>query len=208
VDNVPKRINAMAVKLNIQRQAKRFEKMKLLASAGKSRSGEIHINVTALVDMMTVLVIFLVMQFNASGEMLFISKDLKMAGAEHGEQVTRVPILSINNAGDLYFEGSLVASGLTAPRANSDWQIPELAQKLEDNKKRFDTLGSERAAKLAASEDPTSTVNVQVDKSVGYGVLKRVLHTCEAMGYGRIRLAVGNEAKARITLETGSATKI
>ena len=73
----------MAITLRKARQSHRFHEMKLLGKGhSKSRPGDVYLNVTAMVDMMMVLVIFLVMNFNASGEMLFLSKDIKMAQAE------------------------------------------------------------------------------------------------------------------------------
>ena len=185
----------MAVQLRTQRQSERFHRMKLLRSDGKSRGQYIHINVTALVDMMTVLVIFLVMQFNASGEMLFVSKDLSMPNADHGEAVTRVPILSLSSRGSLYFEGAIIVDQLQRETKPANWMIQELETQLIENRKRFEALGVERLNKMAAAEDPTSTVNIQVDRGVDYGLLKRVLHTCEHAGYGRIRLAVGDSGK-------------
>lgn len=169
----------MAVKMNTLRQAKRFQSMKIFQGMGKARSGQIWLNVTALVDMMTVLVIFLLMQFSTTGEMLFISKNLKMASAEHGREVTRVPILSLDRSGDLYFEGMIIASHLRSPAMNENWEIPALTEKLKKN----------------AVGNSIKIVNVQIDKNVDYSVLKRVLHTCEVAGFGKIRLAVGRESK-------------
>ncbi len=171
----------MAVKIKTHRQAKRFQGMKFFQGFSKARSGQILINVTALVDMMTVLVLFLVMQFSTTGEMLFISKNLKMPIAKHGREVTPVPILSLDQDGELYFEGTVIASHLTSPGAEENWEIPALFAKL----------------KSSASHNLLKIVNVQVDKNVDYSVLKRVLHTCEMAGYGKIRLAVGRESKLK-----------
>ena len=192
----------MAVKVNSERQSERFHSMKLLSVEGKAgKMSDVHLNVTALVDMMMVLVIFLVMNFNATGEMLFLSKDMKMAGAEHGGEVTRVPIVSVSynpKSGDrgLYFEGEPIADLNLLDPDDPDWKIPELEEKLVDNRQRFEAIGGDRAEALAPQEDPTQTVNVQIDKSTDYKLLKRVLYTCEQAGYGRIRMTVGDARKA------------
>jgi biopolymer transport protein ExbD len=170
--------------------------MKLLGAESKHRSGDVYINVTALVDMMTVLVIFLVMNFNASGEMLFVSKDMTTPRAENGLEVTRVPIISLSRAGDLYFEGSILVTGLDSNSEDVDWRIPELEERLNENREKFEAIGGNRAAAMEPGEDPTSTVNAQVDEEVDFAVLKRVLHTCEITGYGRIRLTVGDNKKS------------
>ena len=186
----------MAVTIRGQRQSHRFHSMKLLGAESKHRSGDVYINVTALVDMMTVLVIFLVMNFNASGEMLFVSKDMTTPRAENGLEVTRVPIISLSRAGDLYFEGSILVSGLDSNSEDVDWRIPELEERLNENREKFEAIGGNRAAAMEPGEDPTSTVNAQVDEEVDFALLKRVLHTCEITGYGRIRLTVGDNKKS------------
>ena len=183
----------MAVFIRDLRLSRRFSGMKMFSTEGKHRSGVIHINVTALVDMMTVLVIFLVMQFSATGEMLFISKDMKMAGAEHGDDVQRAPILSLSSKGDLYFEGNMLEANLSPIQPDDDMMIPSLSEQLIENKKRYEALDLNRANKQVNDD---AFVNVQIDESVDFGLIKRVLYTCEKAGYGRIRLAVGNEAKS------------
>ncbi|MCP4501016.1 MAG: hypothetical protein GY822_13740 [Deltaproteobacteria bacterium] len=203
----------MAVEVRSQRQSHRFHSMKLLGGHGHGRSGDVTLNVTALVDMMMVLVIFLVMNFNASGEMLFLSKDMKMALAENGLEVTRVPIVAIsysdpdrckdvkeeciagNGTRALYFEGILLVS--LADLDENDLRIPELEEKLVENRTDFFAIGGrERAEALAAEEDPTQTVNVQIHKKTDFEIIKRVLHTCELAGYGRIRFTMGDGKRA------------
>src|SRR4030067_2431412 len=98
----------MAIKIRKEPQSHRFHAMKILSKGHSHKSGDMNINVIPLVDMMMVLVIFLVMNFNASGEMLFLSKDIKMATAENGDTVTRVPIIAVSNKNQLYFAGVLL----------------------------------------------------------------------------------------------------
>jgi biopolymer transport protein ExbD len=152
--------------------------------------------VTALVDMMTVLVIFLVMQFNATGEMLFISKNMLMSRAQHAAELTRVPILSLDSHGALFFEGVMLVDGLSAAKAGESPAIAALEDKLNDNRRRFDALNSAKTKEAGGIDDPRSAVNVQVDKNLDFAVVKRVLFTCEKAGYSRIRLAVNNDSPA------------
>lgn len=209
----------MAVEVRKERQSHRFHSMKLLGHDGGGHGGDINLNVVPLVDMMMVLVIFLVMNFNASGEMLFLSKDMKMALSEHGEAVTRVPIIAVSysdpnvcdeiedpkqrdgcEAGDgsrnLYFEGQLIESLNDLDMSDPNWRIAKLEEKLIDNRQRFEAVGGDRAEALAPSEDPTTTVNIQVHKKTDFQILKRVLYTCEQAGYGRIRLTTGDGRKS------------
>jgi biopolymer transport protein ExbD len=184
----------MAVKVRLHRQSHRFHEMKLLGKAHGRKGGDVIINVTAMVDMMMVLVIFLVMNFNVSGEMLFLSKDIKMPQAEHGDEVTRVPIVSISNRNQLYFEGVILTDLNNIDPADPNWRIAELEEKLVDQRQKFEAVGKRDFEN--PEEDPTSTVNVQADKDTDFKLLKRVLYTCEQAGFGRIRLAVGDARRA------------
>jgi biopolymer transport protein ExbD len=195
----------MAVKLRRHRQSHRFHEMKLLGKEHGRKGGDVVINVTAMVDMMMVLVIFLVMNFNASGEMLFVSKDLKMPAAENGDSVTRVPIVSITCAGSspetqqctkgsqLYFEGVVIVPDLRANTDDPNPRIAELEEKLVEQRQKFELVAKREFDN--PEEDPTTTVNVQADRFVEFALLKRVLTTCEQAGFGRIRLAVGDARK-------------
>jgi biopolymer transport protein ExbD len=180
----------MAVKLRRHRQSHRFHEMKLLGKEHGRKGGDVVINVTAMVDMMMVLVIFLVMNFNASGEMLFLSKDIKMPGAEHGDEVTRVPIVSISNKNQLYFEGVILTDLNNIDPNDPNWRIAELEEKLVEQRQKFELVAKREFDN--PEEDPTTTVNVQADKDTNFKLLKRVLYTCEQAGFGRIRLAVGD----------------
>lgn len=183
----------MAVKVRRERQSERFHHSKILGKAHGKRAGDVYLNVTAMVDMMMVLVIFLVMNFNASGEMLFLSKDIKMPQAENGGDVTRVPIVAISNKDQLYFEGVILTDLNNIDPNDPNWRIAELEEKLVDNRQRAEAIGKREWA--TPEEDPTTTVNVQADIGTDFKLMKRVLYTCEQAGYGRIRLAVGDARK-------------
>jgi len=187
----------MAVLIRTQPQSKRFQKMKLFQKSGQKREGQVWLNVTALVDMMTVLVIFLIMQFSATGEMLFVSKNLKMANAVHGESINRAPILSLNQAADLYYEGAVIAAHLKPPKINESWEISTLHEKLKDNQARYQALSAKDSENKSRRDEQARVVNVQIDKNVDFGVLKRVLYTCELAGFEKIRLAVAKQVMVK-----------
>lgn len=190
----------MAINVRRERQSHRFHNLQLTSVESHGpRGGDVHLNVTALVDMMMVLVIFLIMNFNATGEMLFVSKDLKMPSAEHGDQVTRVPIVAIDSNKNLYFEGTIIADLSLLNPDDPDLKIAELEEKLVDNRQRVEAIGAREWA--SPEEDPTTTVNVQAHLGTEMSVLKRVLNTCEIAGYSRVRLAVGDARKSTATAE-------
>src|SRR5512142_2416185 len=83
-----------------KRPAKRFEKSKILG--GKMKRGHkptnAELNVVPMVDMMTMLVIFLLQQFSSTGEVLYMQKDIKMPSAHHGQAIDLAPVVTISAA--------------------------------------------------------------------------------------------------------------
>src|SRR6266498_2100111 len=81
-----------------KRPAKRFEKSKILggkmASGHKSTNAEL--NVVPMVDMMTMLVIFLLQQFSSTGEVLYMQKDIKLPDANHGQMIEIAPVIAVS----------------------------------------------------------------------------------------------------------------
>src|SRR5439155_10670655 len=60
------------------------------------KNGYASLMLTSLVDMFTIIVIFLLMNFSANGEVLYMSKDIKLPDAYHGAQLDRAPVISIS----------------------------------------------------------------------------------------------------------------
>src|SRR5260370_7601769 len=60
------------------------------------KSGYATLTLTSLVDVMTIIVIFLLMNFSANGEVLYMSKDIKLPDAFHGAQLERAPVISVS----------------------------------------------------------------------------------------------------------------
>src|SRR3981081_2756499 len=77
--------------------------------ARTKKSGYAALMLTSLVDMFTIIVIFLLMNFSANGEVLYMSKDIKLPDAYHGAQLERAPVISVS--GDaVTFDGKMLLS--------------------------------------------------------------------------------------------------
>src|SRR6476660_6278294 len=54
------------------------------------------LNLVAYIDMMTMLVIFLLMSFSATGEFLFIQKNITMPDAQNWTALERAPVIGLS----------------------------------------------------------------------------------------------------------------
>ncbi|OLC18344.1 MAG: hypothetical protein AUH38_03865, partial [Deltaproteobacteria bacterium 13_1_40CM_68_24] len=96
------------------------------------------LTLTSLVDVMTIIVIFLLMNFSANGEVLYMSKDIRLPDAYHGSQLDRAPVISVS-AEAVTFDGRMRLN--TGDLVKGDaMSVPELEEALRDEKPRYETI--------------------------------------------------------------------
>src|SRR3954451_4242169 len=89
------------------------------------------LNLVAYIDMMTMLVIFLLMSFNATGEILFIQKNIVLPDARNWTDLERAPVIGLTKD-VVTLNGAQVATGdeLAKDSATGDAKITELHDQL------------------------------------------------------------------------------
>jgi len=147
------------------------------------------LNLVAYIDMMTMLVIFLLMSFSASGEFLFIQKNIVMPEAQNWTDLERAPVIGVSKE-VVTLNGAQVASGddLAKDSATGDAKITELHDQLVTLKNNYKLL------------HPTEAFNgiaiVQADKGVEFKALKKVMYSAATAGYNNVNFAVKTLSKA------------
>lgn len=184
-----------------KRPAKRFEKSKILGGkfSRGHKSTNAELNVVPMVDMMTMLVIFLLQQFSSTGEVLYMQKDIKLPDAKHGQMIEIAPVVAIS-ADQVVVTGVKVADIPDLNRDSGYLNIPTLEERLRDEKKRWEFIHK---------NDPGSkwdgVVNIQADKTVPFGIVKRVMYSCGVAGYFNVNFAAldaGSAAAAAAAAQT------
>ena len=161
---------------------------------GKGKHGRksvmASLNLTALVDMMTMLVVFLLMTFSATGEILMVQKGLTLPDAAQKEELKRAPIVTIT-ADAITFNGEPMADPrMLAADTSMEWKIIELYERLKVEKQALELSGSEEQ-----KAELRGILILQADKQVDAKVLNRVMKTCYAAEYPNIMFAVNQRAR-------------
>lgn len=168
-----------------KRPAPRFAKSKVLGGKMEKghRSTNAELNVVPMVDMMTMLVIFLLQQFSSTGEVLYMQKDIKLPTAQHGQIIDIAPVVAIS-PNQLTVTGVKVADIAELDSDSGYLNIPALEERLRDEKKRWDFIHQ---------QDPNKKwdgmVNIQADTSVPFRIVKRVMFSAGVAGYFNINFA-------------------
>jgi len=130
---------------------------------------------TSLVDMMTILVVFLLVNFSVQGELAGVSADLELPASRSEEALAPAAAIELSRT-ELRFEGRRLAD-LATLLGESSPQIAPLATAL-----------------AAAPRGVPARVNILCDRDLDFAVLRRVLHTCCASGVRDYALVVREEA--------------
>ncbi len=182
----------MAIVQPGKRPAKRFEKSKVLGGkmGGGHKATNAELNVVPMVDMMTMLVIFLLQQFAATGEVLYMQKDIKLPDARHAQQIEVVPVVTVS-ASQVVISGQKVADVADVEKEPSA-VIGSLVEKLRDEKKRWDFIHQNDRDR---EKNWKGEVNLQADVRVPFRVLRRVMASANEAGYGAVNFATIEESK-------------
>jgi len=169
-----------------KRPARRFAKSRVFG--GKMSHGRkalnAELNVVPMVDMMTMLVIFLLQQFSATGEVLYMQKDIKLPDAQHGQTIEVAPVIAVN--GDSVVVTGQKVADVRQMEADQFLSIQPLEERLRDEKKRWDFIHQNDPDR---EKNWKGDVNIQADVKVPFRILKRVMFSAAQAGYYNINFA-------------------
>ena len=177
-----------------KRPARRFAGSKVLGGKmghGGRRSTNVDLNVVPMVDMMMMLVIFLLQQFSATGEVLYMTKDIKLPDARHGQMIEVAPVIAIS-VSQVVVSGLKAADVVDVVRDPSQIIAP-VVEKLRDEKKRYDFIHQKDRDR---EKNWKGEVNVQADVKVPFSVVRRVRASAAEAGYGNVNFAALEESAA------------
>jgi biopolymer transport protein ExbD len=175
----------MAIVQPGKRPSKRLARSKVLGgriSRGRKATNA-ELNVVPMVDMMTMLVIFLLQQYSATGEVIYMQKDIRLPDARHGQMIDQAATVAIS-AEQVVVAGQKVADVADLDRDAGYLNIPALEEKLREDRKRWDFIHQ---------SDPNrkwdGIVNIQADQKVPFRIVKRVMYSCGVAGYFNLNFA-------------------
>ncbi|MCL2626552.1 MAG: biopolymer transporter ExbD [Cystobacterineae bacterium] len=157
-----------------------------------SRPSNVDLFLTPLVDMFVIVVLFLMANFSATGEVLSMRPDIRLPEAANPMEMQEldVPAVIISRT-DVVFETKVVATTEDLERAE-ELSVPLLKQELENQLKALEArMGGE------VTGEGFRDINLQADQDIPFSVIKRVMYTCAAAGYYNINFAVLSEDESK-----------
>lgn len=150
-------------------------------AGGGRKSVDLSIPLVPFIDFLIVLVVFLLMSFSASGELVAQQPSITMPDAENTDTLEIAPIIAID-ARVVTLDGLRMADTATLAQSAQLDRIEQLVQNLETLKRNWSIL------------HPTGVfdgvVIVQADKEIDFRVIKKCMFSAAQAGYTNVSFAV------------------
>jgi len=139
----------------------------------------LDIDITSLLDILTILLVFLLKSYNASDLKLDITKGLEMAESSSQRMTRYAPVVQVNTQSKVFLNnkeiGRLPASG----------EMAILTTMLKEEKARTELNNKDKIQQYNAE-----LVNLVFDKEIDYQIVQRVMHDSALAGYSQFKFIV------------------
>ncbi len=194
----------------IHRPGERHRYHNILSKRKGKRGVTAVLSLTAMVDMFTVLVIFLLQNYNATGEILYIPKEVTLPKASTVKELKPAFVVTISNK-EILLDKNVVATFEEVRANNDDWMIKRLhdelqtalqkAQVEQESKLQNQIRDAVDTTRGQKEQDPNAwkKVTIQADKGVDFLTVKKVMYTVTEAGAGEINFAVTKNSQDSTT---------
>lgn len=163
-----------------------------IGKGGKRKTLGFYLNLTPMIDMFTILVVFLLITFSASGEILMSSAEIQLPMAYSSRPLERVPTIAIS-ANSVVFEGEeVVKTAAVTEKLVVDQKIPELAKRLKESQEAYRRNHQDPSdpALRAKWIEEAKQIIIQADRKVPFEVIRLVMTTAAIESYSAINFAI------------------
>ena len=187
----------------IFRPGQRHRNHNILKRRGNKRSVTAILSLTAMVDMFTVLAVFLLQNYNTTGEILYIPKEVTLPKANRVVDLKPSLVVTISPK-ELLIDKTRIAS-FEEVRDSKSWVIPSLRDQariyLEKAKADQEAKLQSKLEKVVSKtlgDEPVDLnawkkVTIQADKTIDFLTLKKIMYSVYEAGGGPINFAVSKE---------------
>jgi biopolymer transport protein ExbD len=164
-----------------------MRKTRRIKRMGRSRVKIAGLNLTALMDVFTILVFFLLFH-SGSGDIMEAPKQIKLPDSSV-ETKPRETVVIMVSPQVVLVQGEAVISTPKLLEAGIE-TVSEITERLKQLERSIIGISTKTVAE-------SMEVTILADKTIPFKVLKKIMLTCTGSGYGKISLAVVQKAAQR-----------
>lgn len=141
----------------------------------------VDVDITSLLDILTILLVFLLKSYNASDLKLDLQKGLDMADSDARAMTRYAPVVQVNKEAKVFLNNKEIG------RMPASGQMPVLTEAL---KKAKAGIEADNKKKPANQQTNIEMVNLVFDKEMDYEIVQRVMHDSALAGYSQFKFVV------------------
>lgn len=153
-----------------------------------AKAVDVSIPLVPFIDFLIVLVVFLLISFSASGELLAQKANLKMPKAANVAELEISPVIAVDPI-VVTLDGRRMADTATLAADPKVERIEQLIQDLETLKRNWSILHPQ--------EPFPGQVVMQADVSIDYRVIKKLMFSAAQAGYANVSFAVNRSGEKK-----------
>ena len=165
------------------------------------------LTLTAMVDMFTVLVVFLLQNYNSTGEVLYIPKEVQLPKASSTKELKPAHVITVSEKEILL--DNVHISAFVEVKEQKEWMVTALYNKVVEALREDEinyqkgigaaiknVVGATQGGKPVPAESRRK-VTVQADKLIDFLSIKKVMYTATEAGVVEINFAVIQKDKLK-----------
>jgi len=157
----------------------------------RSTKAPMELDITSLLDILVIMLVFLLKSYNSSGIILNVPKGLKLPKSASQSINTSGVMIQVTPE-TIYVDDKVVLNTRKLPRRTYDRNGKRIIPLFNELVRKKDLV--KRIKKSSKEAKPFSGVaNLILDKSLKYSYIKKIMYTCAAAGYKSYKFVVLGE---------------
>ncbi|MDR0307665.1 MAG: biopolymer transporter ExbD [Chitinispirillales bacterium] len=154
----------------------------------KPNIGNASLNITSMMDMFTIILVFLIKSFSADGSILTNADNLVLPNSESRKKPQEVNLQIAVTSDMILLDNAAVVPTEDVKNISAEKHDPFIA-KLEEKLKVCLAM-EEEMVRMGALNAVQGKIAVQIDKNIDFDVMFKVMNTCGKAGYNNMNFAV------------------
>jgi biopolymer transport protein ExbD len=167
------------------------------------RSTVMHLSLTAMVDMFTVLTVFLLQNYNTTGEVIELSDQVELPKATRIKEIEPSHVVVVSKEG-IFLDKVMIISTAKV-KASNEVVLPALQEKIKEMFQKEEQKGKaaigvfnqavqeSKPLETRAKPKDYRKLTIQADRKVEYGIVRKVMFTLMEAGASETNFAVLKE---------------
>ena len=154
----------------------------------RKKIAPLDLDITSLLDILTILLVFLLKSYNSSGVVINVPKEISLPKSE-SQSINTSGVMVQVSSDKIWVDDKLIFDKESPPSHVFDHggrRIIPLFNELVSKKKTFELVekSSQNAKKFSG------VINFVIDKDTGYKYLRKLMYTCAEAGFVKFKFVV------------------